>query len=135
MLARLRAKGIATVTQLLERLPGHVPTLASSLLSAAFIRAWPVLIELMSDRSTRAPCADVLSRLKSRGRATEYFLDTGRRELSSSQPDRFQLEALTVGPFRMVGPYKSSRQEPVGDEQCRESPEQNQHDTRLVELR
>lgn len=100
-LARLQAKGIVTVTQLLKRLPGLSPSLRQFAIEFIGLcdihRAWPVLIELLSDRSNRAMCADVLSRLKSRGKATKYFRETGRRELASSTADRSWLEAVILG--------------------------------------
>jgi hypothetical protein len=99
-LARLQAKDIVTVTQLLERLPGLSPGLrqfAIELIDLCSIhRAWPVLIELTSQRSTRVQSADVLSRLKSGGKATEYFREIGRRQLASSKPDLGWLEAVIL---------------------------------------
>lgn len=100
-LTRLRAKGIVTVPQLLERLPRLSPSLRQfgiELIDLCSIhRAWPVLIELTSQRSTRVQCADVLSRLKSGGKATEYFREMGRRQLVASKLDRSWLEAVILG--------------------------------------
>jgi hypothetical protein len=101
MLARLRAKGVVTVAQLLKRLPRLSPSLRE--FGIEFIglcsihRAWPVLIELTSQRSTRVQCADVLSWLKTGGKAIEYFVEAGRRELASSEPHRHWLEAVIFG--------------------------------------
>jgi hypothetical protein len=99
-LARLRAKGIVTVPQLLERLPRLSPSLRQfgiELIDLCSIhRAWPVLIELTLQRSTRVQCADVLSRLKSGGKATEYFREVGRRQLVASKPDLGWLEAVIL---------------------------------------
>jgi hypothetical protein len=100
-LARLRAKGIVTVPQLLERLPRLSPSLRQfgiELIDLCSIhRAWTVLIEFTSQRSTRVQCADVLSRLKSGGKATEYFREMGSRQLGSSKPDLGWLEAVILG--------------------------------------
>ncbi|HET6327871.1 MAG TPA: hypothetical protein VFG04_24515 [Planctomycetaceae bacterium] len=100
-LARLRAKGVVTVSQLLEQLPtlsGGLQFFGVDLVGLCDIhRAWPVLVALLPDRTLRARCADVLSRLESRGKATEHFLKIARRELSSPTPDRFWLEAVILG--------------------------------------
>jgi hypothetical protein len=101
MLTRLRAKGVVTVAQLLKRLPGLSP--ASRQFGIDFIglcsihRASPILIALTSEQSTRVQCADVLSRLKSGGRAAEYFLMRGRHELASLRPDLSWLQAVIAG--------------------------------------
>ncbi len=101
MLGRLRAKGVVTVAQLLKRLPRLSPGLRQfgiELIDLCSIhRAWPILIELTSQRPTRLQCADVLSRLKSGGRAAEYFLARGRRELASPRPDLSWLQAVILG--------------------------------------
>jgi hypothetical protein len=100
-LARLRAKGVVTVPQLIDRLPtlsGGLKLFGIDLVGFCDIhRAWPVLVALMANPPIRARCADVLSRLKSWGKATECFLKTARRELSSPRPDRSWLEAVILG--------------------------------------
>jgi hypothetical protein len=100
-LARLRASGIITVSQLLDRLPSLSPALKRFGIElidlCAIHQAWPILVDFMSEPLARAQCADVLSRLKSGGKVTEYFVKTARRELSSSTPDRSWLEAVVLG--------------------------------------
>jgi hypothetical protein len=100
-LARLRATGIVTVSQLLDRLPSLSPALKGfgiELIDLCEIhQAWPILVDFMSESLARAQCADVLSRLKSGGKATEYFVKTARRELASPAPDRSWLEAVILG--------------------------------------
>jgi hypothetical protein len=100
-LVRLGAKGVVTVPQLLERLPSLPPALrlfGIELVGLCDIhRAWPVLAALLPDRTLCARCADVLSRLKSQGKAQEHFLKIARRELSSPGPDRSWLEAVILG--------------------------------------
>jgi hypothetical protein len=100
-LARLKATGITTAAHLVQRLLALSPSLKGfgiELVDLCGIhRACPVLIELISDARFRLQCADVLSRLNSRGKATEFFLKTARRELESDKPDKSWLEAVILG--------------------------------------
>ncbi len=60
-------------------------------------RAASVLLDLLSNRNVRVGCADTLSRLEPRGKATRVFIDIGNRELASPCPDRRWLEAVVFG--------------------------------------
>jgi len=99
-LAGLRSKGVATVPQLLKRFRGISPTLRSDAVNVIdrfkIRQAAPLLIERLSDSSTRISYADVLSRLHSRA-ATSFFVDVGLRQLSFPNPDRHWLEAVIFG--------------------------------------
>jgi|SRR5580704_1297635 hypothetical protein len=101
-LARLRSKGITTVPQLLRRFRKLSPRLrlgvARDVIGLYEIhQAWPLLMEQLSNPSVRVGYADVLSRLNTKGRATAYFLEAGRRELASPEPDRDWLWAVILG--------------------------------------
>jgi len=54
-------------------------------------------MEQLADPMARVGYADVLSRLNTKGRATAYFLEAGRRELASPEPDRDWLWAVILG--------------------------------------
>jgi hypothetical protein len=102
LLTRLRSKGIATVPQLLKRFRSLSPKLRMSAARDVIGRfkihqAWPLLLERLPDPLVRVSYADLLSRLNTGGRATAYFVEVGRRELASSEPDRRWLEAVIFG--------------------------------------
>jgi hypothetical protein len=101
-LARLRSKGISTVPQLLRRFRTLAPRLrlkvAQDVIGLYKIhQAWPLLMEHVSNPSVRVGYADVLSRLNTKGQGTAYFVEAGRRELASPQPDREWLWAVILG--------------------------------------
>jgi hypothetical protein len=102
LLTRLRSKGISTVPRLLERFRTLSPRLRLDAARDAIglyqiHQAWPLLMEQLSEPSVRVGYADVLSRLKTRGRATTYFLKVGRRQLASPMPDSNWLWAVILG--------------------------------------
>jgi hypothetical protein len=101
-LARLRSRGITTVPRLLRRFRTLSPRLrlnvARDVIGLYEIhQAWPLLMEQLADPLVRVGYADLLSRLNTKGRATTYFLEAGRRELDSPEPDRDWLWAVILG--------------------------------------
>ena len=100
-LGRLHKQGVVTIADLLERSASLSPNLkrfAIELILLLRIRqAIPVLLELMSERDLRVSCASTIYFLNPGKKVNQRFLEIGKRELSSSDPDRFWLEAVIHG--------------------------------------
>jgi hypothetical protein len=99
-LKRLNKSGVVTIADLLARFSGlstHGKQSAIDLINLCEIRqATPVLLAALPDRSVRMMCADVLGRLNN-GATQKVFLEIGRRELGSNQPDPDWLDVVVRG--------------------------------------
>ncbi len=98
---RLGKQGVSTVGDLLDRLPRLSPDLKQvgiELIALLRIRqAIPVLLDMISEPGVRLLCATTLSFLKPRGKATQFFVGIGHRELASHKADPHWLDAVVHG--------------------------------------
>jgi hypothetical protein len=98
-LKRLNKSGVVTVADLLARFPGlstHGKQSGIDLIDLFDIRrATPVLLAALPDRSVRMMCAYVLGR-RNNGATAKVFLEIGRRELRSNQPNPDWLDAVVL---------------------------------------
>lgn len=100
-LDRLAGQGVVTVGDLIARLPSLSPGRKRFGIELVYLlkvrQAVPVLLELLSDRAVRLACADALCGLNSGKKVTQLFIQIGRRELESDEPDKYWLEAVISG--------------------------------------
>ena len=100
-LQRLAKKGIVIVADLISRLHQLssreknfviyvIPTLKIQ-------QAVSLLLDLLQDPAFRVSAAVALSQLRPVKKVTQVFVDVGRRELQSANPDRLWLEAVIHG--------------------------------------
>ena len=102
---RLKKRGICSTADLTAQLSRLSPSQKFSGIDLICIlkirRAIPVLLELMlekkCDRGLIFACADAIGRLGAGRRATQAFVEIGKRELESTDPDRHWLEVVILG--------------------------------------
>lgn len=100
-LRRLKSRGVVTVANLLERLPGlslNLKQFGIQLIMLLRIQqSIPILLDLMSDPKIRVSCAAAFQSLNSHKSVTRRFLTIGDRELNATSPDHLWLDAVIYG--------------------------------------